>query len=116
MRKLLACSILVLSLFGNVFAEEAKKEEPTKEEAVPRNPIVLKDVVCGSPKELNARLKELKMIPVLATESEVNQYQTVVWMNPSTKDTVFTRYIDNETACIIGMGMNFMMKYPKDLI
>ena len=115
MRKLLASSILALSLITNTFADDLKKEEAVDNTKKPE-PVILQDLLCGSPKDINKRLKELNMSPVIATQSDVHSYQTVVWMNMETKDTIFVRYIDDHTGCLMGMGGVFMMKLPSKSI
>lgn len=100
MRSLLACSVLCLTLISNAFGE-TPKEESKKESA----PIVLEDVMCGDSKALNDKLTNQQMVPILVMESE--RYTTVVWEDPKSKGSIIARYLDDKTACILGMGVNF---------
>lgn len=107
MKKLLVSSVLLFSMFlSNVLL--ASEESKTVR-------VELKDVMCGPVKEINNRLDQLGMVPVFMAVSEVNNYETMVWINGQ-KDVIFVRYVDEESACLMGMGALILLSNPKSKI
>lgn len=102
MRKLLAYSAFVL---GSGFSCTSMSNElPTNISTDPGHRVELRDVGCASIDKITENLKKYEMIPILMTMAD--GYETIVWKNEEDNSIIYIRYVDEETACIMGLGVN----------
>lgn len=108
MKRFLVSSVLALGLlFTNT---QSLAEENKQQSNVVR--VELKDLICGPIKEVNKRLEELQMVPVLMAVSEVHHYETMMWIAKD-RSVVFVRYVDEQSACLMGMGDLVLFDHPE---
>lgn len=109
MKKLLVSSVIFFSgLFSSSSFSEEVNPQNNQQEVVR---VELKDVGCGPVELISANLKKHGLVPILMTISE--NYDTIVWKSEVDNSVVFVRYVDEKSACIMGIGVNVEIKNTK---